>query len=278
MRNPFRTAPRSVQWAGVILIALPVFDALVALQITSAGAFFAQWPVRLPAVACLLGCACGVLFGVNLVRLLFAGLLLLSLVQQAVSWHYLGAISFSVVYDLVSRIAPWIALILCFVPSANRYFAHRNSVPAESDQARSPAPRPTYMLTIALSGALVLVAGLWAVRRFGSLANAGYMSPELQREHGRIFSEGSDVPIGNNLRMLQTAANQYFLENGSVDRVALSQLVGPGRLITRLEPFAGESYPAEVRRGADPEAVFPDGSRLVYSPAAGRYIRRQASH
>lgn len=58
-------------------------------------------------------------------------------------------------------------------------------------------------------------------------------------EGGRRTSQ--EKTILNNLRMLASAADQYFLENG-VNDVEIDQLIGPGKYIKELKPVDGEDY------------------------------------
>jgi hypothetical protein len=55
MRNPFQIAPRCVQWAAVTLLALPVFNIVVALNVTSFGRFLSLWRITLPNIGVQLG-------------------------------------------------------------------------------------------------------------------------------------------------------------------------------------------------------------------------------
>ena len=90
MRNPFQIAPRCVQWAAVTLVALPVFNIVAALNVTSFGRFLSLWRITLPNLGVQLGLAVGLLFGLNLVRILFAGLMVWMAAAEVFAWHYNG--------------------------------------------------------------------------------------------------------------------------------------------------------------------------------------------
>jgi hypothetical protein len=72
-----------------------------------------------------------------------------------------------------------------------------------------------------------------------------------------------DIQIGNNLRLLIAATNQFALEHSGA-AAKFSDLVGPNKLITRLPSVVGETYPEEYSPGTDPVAVMPDGTILSY--------------
>ena len=57
----------------------------------------------------------------------------------------------------------------------------------------------------------------------------------------RVRRTSQEKTILNNLRMLASAADQYFLENG-VNDVEIEQLIGPGKYIKELKPVDGEDY------------------------------------
>lgn len=57
----------------------------------------------------------------------------------------------------------------------------------------------------------------------------------------KIRRSSVESAIRNNMRQLAAAADQFFLENG-VDKVKLEQIVGPDKLIRKLEPIDGEDY------------------------------------
>jgi hypothetical protein len=56
-----------------------------------------------------------------------------------------------------------------------------------------------------------------------------------------VNQSAKEKSIVNNLRMLASAADQYYLENG-VKEATLDQLVGPNAYIKNLKPVDGEDY------------------------------------
>ena len=272
MENPFRTAPRSVQWAAVILAALPVFDTIVALQVMPVAQWASQWPVRLPNITLQLGIAAGLLYGINIVRLYFLASVLFIAGAEVFAWSQQGFYSMSLVADLTSRLLPCAAFVLCVLPDANRYFAGKHEPSAESEQATvAKSDVPVAKITLLL---LVLLFGLVVLQRFGPLlANASFMSSEHRAAQARIMQVAEDTTISNNLRMLAMASNQYFLERSEADTAGYSDLVGPGKYVTKLVPCAGEKYPELFRRGVDPVAVLPDEVVVAYDSTTGRTTR-----
>lgn len=57
----------------------------------------------------------------------------------------------------------------------------------------------------------------------------------------RVRRTSQEKAIMNNLRMLASAADQYFLENGVTD-VSIDQLIGPNKYIKELPSVDGEDY------------------------------------
>jgi len=68
---------------------------------------------------------------------------------------------------------------------------------------------------------------------------------EEHSPQGSAFAQvrrtAQEKTIRNNLRMLASAADQYFLEHGTTD-VEMDQLIGPDKYIRQLEPVDGEDY------------------------------------
>jgi hypothetical protein len=273
MKNPFQTAPRCVQWAAVILIALPVFETVVALNVMSVDRYLSQWRLLLPPVGIMLGLAAGLLFGVNLVRLLFAGLVLCLAATEVFAWYYLGFNTMSLVSALVPRVVPFIALGLCFLPPANRYFAGKSAPAAAPDVPRAAAKTGNGTVPKLLLVAAVLVVGLFLVKQFTpALEDASVMSRDQKDALARITEGAQDTQIGQNLRLLLTASSQYAMEHpGATPRYA--DLVGPNRFLTQLPPVVGEKYPDAYPPGVDPVAVLPDGSVVSCHRETFRTIR-----
>ena len=62
------------------------------------------------------------------------------------------------------------------------------------------------------------------------------------------IQEIREKPIINNMRRLNTAAEQYFMEYGT-NTVLLASIVGPSAYIRALNTVYNESYPLVLTRG-----------------------------
>ena len=266
MTNPFQTAPRCVQWAAVLLGALPVFQTIVAFGTMPFGRFLWLLEVSLPNIGIMLGLAAGLLFGLNLVRILFAGLVVYWAAIEVFAWYHLGFFSMSLVSDATARLLPSVSLVLCFLPAANRYFSD-NAEPNQAQKTETPAPaKPRVSAATTKLVAGIVVVGIILLKVFGpALRDASYQGPELGAARERIRDGAKDIQIGNNLRQLIAATAQFSMENpGKTARYA--DLVGPNKLIVRLPPVAGEKYPDAYSLDTAPVAIMPDGTILSYDP------------
>lgn len=69
--------------------------------------------------------------------------------------------------------------------------------------------------------------------------------------------------IENNVRMIASAADQYFMETG-LTTVALSALVGPNNYIKKpIKVVAGETYDTDIAQGATYTYTTTDGRVTV---------------
>ncbi len=69
--------------------------------------------------------------------------------------------------------------------------------------------------------------------------------------------------IENNVRMIASAADQYFMESG-LTSVALAALVGPNNYIKKTpKVVAGEAYPATIVQGDPYTCTTTDGKVVV---------------
>jgi hypothetical protein len=294
MKNPFNEAPRCVQWAAVILFSLPIYDAVVALRVLSASVYFSQWSQRAIPVALLWAFAVGLLWGINIVRIAFLANLIFAAFTTLVTISSYGYLNFGALYSLTWQIAPVIALVLCFLPAANRYFTRKSGsslaapvssaspdVPepvspsaslqtADLDSREAPRRRgPSRTVLVVLPLAVVAtVLLLWGFV-FPAFQNARQITDARDEAYHRAIDESQ---VTNNLRQLSTAANQYFLEhNGSTAH--LSDLVGPNRYFRTLGPASGVKYPEVYSPSTPLIAVLPDGSRMSYDPDTGKTQR-----
>jgi hypothetical protein len=266
MTNPFRITPQTVQWSAFSLVFIPVFDAMVTLNEVPLAIYLEYWPYRLLNLGVWLGLSVGLLYGLNLVRILFVTLFVISVASELYRWHHLGLPSTNLVARAVSLGLPCVALILCFMPSANRYFRRSASdgtpapgSTAEAAMAKTEARRTRPwinlpLVLLALGGAFVLVRMIGPDQR----------TRDVQ-----------DLAIGNNLRMLRLAERQFQIEEPG--RVAkLSDLVGDQtKSIPKLNYVAGEKYPEDFPYGVEPVATLPNGL-VVSLNAAGVAVRGPA--
>ncbi len=64
----------------------------------------------------------------------------------------------------------------------------------------------------------------------------------------KVRQSSQDKAVLNNMRQLGSAADQYFLENGT-STVDITSLVGANAYIKSLSTVASESYPANYTQG-----------------------------
>ena len=82
----------------------------------------------------------------------------------------------------------------------------------------------------------------------------------------KVRQASQEKAVLNNLRMLNAAADQYYLEKG-VDTATYDDLVGPDKYIRRLMPVAGENYrQLQFRQGQPLRVRLPGGRMVVYPP------------
>lgn len=74
----------------------------------------------------------------------------------------------------------------------------------------------------------------------------------------KVRTSSQDKAVLNNARQLASAADQYFLENGT-STAAITQLVGSTAYIKSLNTVANESYPQ----------VYTQGQTITISGIAG---------
>lgn len=87
----------------------------------------------------------------------------------------------------------------------------------------------------------------------------------------KVRSSSQEKAITNNLRMLSTAADQYYLEHG-VNAVTYAQLVGPEKekYVHNLTAVTGEDYShLRFRQGLALKVTTPDGRTISYGDDEG---------
>jgi type IV pilus assembly protein PilA len=80
----------------------------------------------------------------------------------------------------------------------------------------------------------------------------------------KVRQSSQDKAVMNNARQLGSAADQYFLENGTTS-VDITALVGPANYIKNLATVAREQYPQTYQQGVTISitAVAGDAARNV---------------
>ncbi|AHF89706.1 hypothetical protein OpiT1DRAFT_04341 [Opitutaceae bacterium TAV1] len=84
----------------------------------------------------------------------------------------------------------------------------------------------------------------------------------------RINATQQEKKVVNNLRLLNDAAQRYFVRTGE-STVTFNELVGPGKEIGEITPVAGESYPRVINRD-EPEiratgSTIPGKETIAYT-------------
>jgi len=79
----------------------------------------------------------------------------------------------------------------------------------------------------------------------------------------KVRQTSQEKAILNNLRQVASAADQYFIENGGVTSVALSQLTGRDNYVKVLDAVAGETYPDPVTTALTQLAVTTTDGRTI---------------
>jgi hypothetical protein len=292
--NPFKAAPRCVQWAAVLLIALPIFDTLVAFGSFPISTILAQWPQRLLPMAAIWAIAVGLLWGINVVRIGFALLILQAFFTQLFIIGSGGFHFYNVAYNATWVEVPIVSLILCYLPSANCYFKRQKSKDfgrqedgkaGNPENASSlagavdecevggpahPKPRRTTAKTMLV---LALGLGLIAVSYKVLILPAIKQSRLMDKEHERIYRNAQESQVFINLRLLAAAANQYYLEHSASTAHLTDLVVGSGKYIENFSAAAGEKYPDVFIRGQEITAVMPDGVHLSLDPETNQTRR-----
>lgn len=88
----------------------------------------------------------------------------------------------------------------------------------------------------------------------------------------KVRTASQEKAILNNLRQLDAAAEQFYLENG-VRAASYNDLVGPTRYIRALQSVMGEDYRRlSFAQGVPLRLVLPDGRIIQYPPAEMRQM------
>jgi hypothetical protein len=291
--NPFKAAPRCVQWASVLLIALPIFDALVAFGSFPISTILAQWSQRLLPMAAIWAIAVGLLWGINVVRIGFALLMLQAFFTQLLIIGSGGFQFYNVAYNATWVEVPIVSLILCFLPRANCYFKRKKSKDfdrqedskvgnlehapspvgtANGSEDGGPAHPKSRLITAKTMLVLALGLGMMAIGYKVLISPAIKQPRPVDKEHERIDRNGKESQVFINLRLLATAANQYYLDH-SASTAHFTDLVGSGKYVENFSAAAGEKYPDVFARGQEITAVMPDEVHLSLDPETNQTRR-----
>jgi len=229
-----------------------------------------QWQILLPNIGFQIALGVGLFYGINLVRLLLAGLVIWAVATEVFVLNYLGFNSMSLVADITPRVAPFIALGLCFLPAANRFFSGK----APNENKIEEPVRTSKAFTLIGLLAIVFLVGLRVIRHYSPLLeNASFTSREEKEAHDRIYQEAYEREMVNNCRMLATSMNQFFSEQDTLTKATYSDIVGPNKVVGEIVPVAGETYPSELIRDGELIVILRDGARIVYDTKTGETKR-----
>ncbi|HSI08233.1 MAG TPA: prepilin-type N-terminal cleavage/methylation domain-containing protein [Rariglobus sp.] len=78
----------------------------------------------------------------------------------------------------------------------------------------------------------------------------------------KVRASSQDKTVLNNARQLGSAADQYFLENGT-STAAIASLVGSANYVKALQTVANETYPGEFTQGVPITISNIAGARTV---------------
>jgi hypothetical protein len=82
----------------------------------------------------------------------------------------------------------------------------------------------------------------------------------------KVRMASQEKAVLNNLRMLAAAADQHYLETGTIT-ATYDQLVGPQRSVKVLNPVAGENYRGLRFQAGQPIRVrLGNGKTVEYAP------------
>jgi type II secretory pathway pseudopilin PulG len=85
----------------------------------------------------------------------------------------------------------------------------------------------------------------------------------------KVRQTSQDKAILNNLRMLNSAAEQYYLEH-RVNTATYGDLVGPDKYIRTLQPVAGEDYRTLQFRAGQPLRIRTRDGRWIPARPPGK--------
>ncbi|HLS27735.1 MAG TPA: hypothetical protein VK041_03740, partial [Opitutales bacterium] len=116
----------------------------------------------------------------------------------------------------------------------------------------------------------ILIASNWSHSHKQNIASLSFINPATFGllaaiaipTFNKVRETAQENQIKNNLRMLQFAAEQYFLETGETS-VDTFELARPGSYIRELKSIAGETYPHRIHKNEPLRATLPDGREIV---------------
>ena len=91
---------------------------------------------------------------------------------------------------------------------------------------------------------------------------SGVLMQYSQGAFDQVRETSREKTILNNLRMIASGADQYFLEEGKTT-VEVTELIGPDAYIKKITPVAEESYPKTISTSDEKiSATLPDGETI----------------
>lgn len=110
---------------------------------------------------------------------------------------------------------------------------------------------------------LALAAALCLVAPMLSSAKAGDPAPAKSATSSLTPKQVHEIKA--NLRQLSAAANQYYLETGTL-KTTYAELVGPTKYVKQLKPVVGEDYAVvQFEYGKPLVVTTPKGEKVEYT-------------
>lgn len=116
-------------------------------------------------------------------------------------------------------------------------------------------------------GGMALAGLIMGYVMIAAIPMVGLMAAMAIPAFQKVRATSQEKAIVNNLRQLDAAAQQFFLENGT-NRATYADLVGPDKYISQLPPVAGEDYTGIVITGSTTSlsVTTADGRTVSHPP------------
>lgn len=142
------------------------------------------------------------------------------------------------------------------------YFPFLMAEARDSGTARVTTHLPDGILTRSNWGSASLAGSTMGANQQQAAMAVGLVAAMAIPAFEKVRETSREKTITNNLRMLASGADQYFLENG-VTEVRTEELLGEDGYFRSFEPIAGESYPERISTEMDAlTATLPDGDTI----------------